>query len=38
MIVLFQHIAVQVDLGTKIIERYKSSSTEFTKYAMENVS
>ena len=33
-----QHIVVQADLGTKVIERYKSSSTEFTKYTMENVS
>ena len=34
----FQHIVVEVDLGEKTTERFKSSKTEFTKYAMMNVS
>lgn len=37
-VVLFQHIVVEVELGEKTIERSKSSRTEFTKYAMNNVS
>ena len=28
---------MEVELGEKRIERFKSSNTEFTKYAMENV-
>ena len=36
--VSFQHVVVEADLGTRTIERYKSSKAEFTKYAMENVS
>ena len=32
-----QHIVVEVDLGEKSVERFKSSNTEFTKYAMMNV-
>ena len=35
--VFLQHIVVEVDLGEKSIERFKSSNTEFTKYAMMNV-
>ena len=35
---MFQHIVVEADLGTRTIEQFKSSQTEFTKYAMENVS
>jgi len=31
------HIVVEVDLGEKKIERFKSSNTEFTKYAMKNI-
>ena len=34
----FQHIVVEVELGEKITERFKSSSSEFIKYAMVNVS
>ena len=34
----FQHIVVEVDLGEKTTERFKSSKAEFTKYAMMNVS
>ena len=34
----FQHIVVEVELGEKTTERFKSSSVEFIKYAMENVS
>lgn len=32
-----QHTVVEVDLGEKKYERSKSSNTEFTKYAMDNV-
>ena len=32
-----QHVVVQVELGEKTTTRFKSSSTEFTKFAMENV-
>ena len=28
---------MEVDLGEKSVERFKSSNTEFTKYAMMNV-
>lgn len=31
------HIVLEAELGTKKVERYKSSLTEFTKYAMNNV-
>ncbi|KAJ7389165.1 hypothetical protein OS493_033251 [Desmophyllum pertusum] len=31
------HIVVEVELGEKVIERSKSSRTEFTKYAMQNL-
>ena len=34
----FQHIVVEVELGEKKTERFKSSKAEFTKYAMVNVS
>ena len=33
-----QHIVSEVELGTKKIERYKSSYVDFFKYAMKNVS
>ena len=33
-----QHIVLEAELGTKKVERYKSSLTEFTKYATNNVS
>ena len=35
---LFQHVVVEVELGEKEIQRSKSSQTEFTKYAMSNIS
>ena len=38
LFVFFQHIVVEVDLGEKTTERFKSSKAEFTKYAMMNVS
>ena len=34
----FQHIVVEVELGEKKTERFKSSQAEFTEYAMMNVS
>ena len=34
----FQHIVVEVELGEKRTERFKSSKAEFTEYAMVNVS
>ena len=34
----FQHIVVEVELGEKKTERFKSSKAEFTEYAMMNVS
>ena len=33
-----QHVVLQAVLGTKKVERFKSSLTEFTKFAMDNVS
>ena len=33
-----QHIVSEVELGTKKIERYKSSYVDFFKYAMKNLS
>ena len=36
--VFFQHIVVEVELGEKKTERFKSSQAEFTEYAMVNVS
>ena len=38
LLFFLQHIVSEVELGTKKIERYKSSYVDFFKYAMKNVS
>lgn len=35
---LLQHVIIEVDVGTKTVEKYASSESDFVQYAMNNVS